>query len=99
VLDFCERENIAYIPWVPLAGGSLAHEGSVLDEMAKRLGATTAQVALAWVLKRSPVMLPIPGTSKVRHLEENIAAAGIQLSDEDFHTLDLAGKHEWQKNH
>jgi len=98
VLDFCERENIAFIPWFPLAGGSLAHEGNVLDEMAKRLGATTAQVALAWVLKRSPLMLPIPGTSKVKHLEENIAAAGLDLSDADFHTLDLAGKHEWQKH-
>ena len=98
VLDFCERENIGFIPWFPLAGGSLAHEGNVLDEMAKRLGATPAQVALAWVLKRSPVMLPIPGTSKVKHLEENVAAAGIQLSDADFHTLDLAGKQDWQKH-
>jgi aryl-alcohol dehydrogenase-like predicted oxidoreductase len=98
VLEFCERENIGFIPWFPLAGGSLAHEGNVLDEISRRLGATHAQVALAWVLKRSPVMLPIPGTSKVKHLEENIAAAGLQLSDADFATLDAAGKQEWQKS-
>lgn len=98
VLDFCERENIGFIPWFPLAGGSLAHEGNVLDAISKRLGATHAQVALAWVLQRSPVMLPIPGTSKVKHLEENIAAAGLRLSDEDFRALDAAGKQEWQKS-
>jgi pyridoxine 4-dehydrogenase len=97
VLDYCEAQNIAFIPWFPLAAGSLANEGSVLDEVAKRLGATPAQVALAWVLKRSSVMLPIPGTSKVKHLEENVAAASIVLSDEDFAALDAAGKAEWNK--
>jgi aryl-alcohol dehydrogenase-like predicted oxidoreductase len=92
VLDHCEREGIAFIPWYPLAAGKLAREGTVLDEVAKRLGATTAQVALAWVLKRSPVMLPIPGTSTVSHLEENVAAGDIDLTDDDFARLDEAGR-------
>lgn len=92
VLDYCERENIGFIPWFPLAAGDLAKEGTVLDEVAKRLGATPSQVALAWVLKRSPVMLPIPGTGKVKHLEENVAAAALNLSDEDFRHLDEAGR-------
>lgn len=92
VLDYCEQQNIAFIPWFPLAAGDLAKEGSVLDEVAKRLGATPSQVALAWVLKRSPVMLPIPGTGKVKHLEENTGAASINLSDEDFRQLDEAGR-------
>lgn len=94
VVDFCEREQIAFIPWYPLAAGSLAKEGSALSDVAKRLGATPAQVALAWVLRRSPVMLPIPGTSKVRHLEENVAAASLELTDEDFRRLDEVGREE-----
>ena len=69
VLDFCEREGIAFIPWHPLAAGALGRAGGVLDDISKRLGATPAQVALAWVLKRSPAMLPIPGTGSVAHLE------------------------------
>lgn len=97
VLDYCEAQNIGFIPWFPLAAGSLANEGSVLDEVSKRLGAAPAQVALAWVLKRSQVILPIPGTSKVKHLEENVAAANVVLSDEDFAALDAAGRAEWQK--
>lgn len=97
VLDYCERENIAFIPWFPLAAGGLAREGGVLDTVAKRLNATPSQVALAWVLKRSPVMLPIPGTGRVRHLEENTAAAGVVLSDDDFQQLDSVGRQEWQK--
>jgi aryl-alcohol dehydrogenase-like predicted oxidoreductase len=92
VLDFCEREGIAFIPWYPLGAGKLVQEGSVLDRVAKRLGATPAQVALAWVLKRSPVMLPIPGTSRVKHLEENVAAAKLELSDEEFSELDRVGR-------
>ncbi len=96
VLDYCQSHGIAFIPWFPLAAGKLAHPGTVLDETAKRLGATPSQVALAWVLKRSPVMLPIPGTGKVKHLEENVAAAEIVLSDEDFAALDAAGEAEWQ---
>lgn len=92
VLDYCEKKGIGFIPWFPLAAGNLARPGSVLDEVAKKHGATPSQIALAWVLKRSPVMLPIPGTSKVKHLEENVAAAGIELSDEDFAQLDEAGR-------
>lgn len=94
VLNYCEKNNIAFIPWFPLAAGQLAQEGSVMDGIAKRLGATPSQVALAWVLKRSPVMLPIPGTGKVKHLEENTAAADLVLTDEDFRTLDQLGLQE-----
>ncbi len=97
VLDYCEKNNIAFIPWFPLAAGGLSKEGGLLDTVAKKVGATPSQVALAWVLKRSPVMLPIPGTGKVKHLEENTAAAGIQLSDEDFAELDKAGSAEWKR--
>ena len=92
VLDYCTQHGIGFIPWFPLASGDLAAPGSVLDGMAKKYHAVPSQVALAWMLKRSPVMLPIPGTSKVQHLEENVAGAGIELSDEDFRTLDQAGK-------
>jgi pyridoxine 4-dehydrogenase len=84
VLDYCERENIGFIPWFPLATGKLAREGGALARVAKAHGATPAQIALAWLLRRSPVMLPIPGTSKVGHLEENVAAASIELTDEEF---------------
>ena len=92
VLDFCAREGIAFIPWYPLGAGRLAREGTVLDRVATKLGATGAQVALAWVLRRSRVMLPIPGTSRVSHLEENVAAASIDLGDDDFRELDDAGR-------
>jgi aryl-alcohol dehydrogenase-like predicted oxidoreductase len=92
VLDYCEKHNIGFIPWFPLAAGDLAKPGSLLDGIAKKHKATPAQIALAWVLKRSSVMLPIPGTSKVKHLEENVAAADIVLSDEDFKALDKEGK-------
>lgn len=92
VLDHCERNGIGFIPWYPLAAGDLAKPGSVLDGIAKAHKAAPAQIALAWVLKRSPVMLPIPGTGKVRHLEENTAAAGIALSDADFAALDQEGR-------
>ena len=97
VLDFCEGEGIGYIPWAPLASGNLAQPGSVLDDIAKKLDASPSQVALAWVLKRSPVMLPIPGTSKVSHLEGNVAAASLELSDEDFQALDKVGKEESER--
>ncbi|NJR12897.1 oxidoreductase [bacterium] len=97
VLDYCEKNNIGFIPWFPLAAGGLAKEGSLLDEMAKRLNATPSQVALAWVLKRSPVMLPIPGTGSLKHLEENTAAAALELSDDDFRTLNEAGRQEWER--
>jgi aryl-alcohol dehydrogenase-like predicted oxidoreductase len=94
VLDYCEKQNIGFIPFFPLAAGDLAKEGSVLDAIAKKHNAAPSQIALAWVLKRSPVMLPIPGTSKVKHLEENVAAVDINLSDDDFAQLDKAGKEQ-----
>ncbi|GLK66631.1 aldo/keto reductase [Hansschlegelia plantiphila] len=97
VLDFAEKAGIGFIPWFPLAAGDLAKPGSVLDSIAKKIGASPSQVALAWVLKRSPVMLPIPGTGKVKHLEENVAAAAITLSDEDFAALDEQGKAAFKK--
>ena len=92
VLDYCERHSIGFIPWFPLAAGSLAKSGSIVDSVAKAHNATPSQIALAWVLKRSAVMLPIPGTSKVAHLEENVAAVDIQLSDEEFAALDHEGR-------
>ena len=88
VLEYCTAHKIGFIPWFPLAAGDLAKPGSVLDALAKKAGASTSQVALAWVLKRSPVMLPIPGTGKVAHLEENVAGASVVLSDADFAALD-----------
>jgi aryl-alcohol dehydrogenase-like predicted oxidoreductase len=95
-LDYCEREGIGFIPWFPLGAGELAKEGGLLDAIARKLKASPSQVATAWVLKRSKVMLPIPGTSKVKHLEENTAAAGLQLSDEDFKALDAQGREAWK---
>jgi aryl-alcohol dehydrogenase-like predicted oxidoreductase len=92
VLAYCERNGIGFIPWFPLAAGKLTGQRSALTEIAKQHGATIGQIALAWMLKRSPVMLPIPGTSKVRHLEENVAAAQIELSADDFLALDRAGR-------
>ncbi len=92
VLDYCEANGIGFIPWYPLAAGDLAKQGSVLDQVAHKHKAAPSQIALAWVLKRSKVMLPIPGTSKVKHLEENVAAADITLSDEDFTALDQAAR-------
>ena len=94
VLDFCEPRSIGFIPWFPLAAGSLAKPGSILDQIAKAHNAAPSQIALAWVLKRSPIMLPIPGTSRVAHLEENVAAVDVQLSDEGFAALDRAGRKE-----
>lgn len=87
VIETCEREGIAFIPWFPLATGTLARPGGTLDEIAARHDATPAQVALAWLLAKSPVMLPIPGTSSVEHLEENVAATGLELSGEEVATL------------
>ena len=87
VLDFCEREGIGFIPWFPLATGDLARPGGSLDEIAARHDAPPGQIALAWLLWRSPVMLPIPGTSSVAHLEENVAAASLELDEEELATL------------
>ncbi len=92
VLDYCTEHGIGFIPWYPLAAGSLTGPGSLLDAVAKRHEATPGQIALAWLLKRSPVMLPIPGTSKVSHLKQNMAAAHLVLSHEEFSTLDQMGK-------
>jgi aryl-alcohol dehydrogenase-like predicted oxidoreductase len=87
VLDHCDREGLAFLPWFPLGAGRLTHASGPLTHAAERLGATPAQVALAWLLRRSPVMLPIPGTSTVEHLEENVAAAPLELSDPEFDAL------------
>jgi aryl-alcohol dehydrogenase-like predicted oxidoreductase len=91
VLDACEADNLAFIPWFPLAAGPLAAADGPLQRIAARHGASASQLALAWLLKRSPVMLPIPGTSKVPHLEENVAAAEITLSNDEFEELSNAG--------
>lgn len=92
VLAHCEKHAIGFIPWFPLAAGDLANPGSALDKVMRKVDASPSQVVLAWMLKRSPVILPIPGTSKVAHAEENIASASIALSDEDFHALDDASR-------
>jgi pyridoxine 4-dehydrogenase len=92
VLDYCEQHGIGFIPWFPLASGDLAKPGSLLDKMAKAHKAAPSQIALAWILKRSKVMLPIPGTSKVAHLEENVAAVEIELTEAEFEALDREGK-------
>ncbi len=89
VLRACEREGIAFIPWLPLAAGRLARPGGTLDGIRARHRATLAQAALAWLLAKSPVMLPIPGTSSVEHLEENVAAAALHLTDEEVRALTL----------
>jgi aryl-alcohol dehydrogenase-like predicted oxidoreductase len=96
VVDYCEKHEIGFIPWYPLAAGSLTQPGGLLTSMAKRLGASPSQIALAWVLKRSRVMLPIPGTGSVKHLEENVAAAQLDLSDRDFEELDRKGREAWK---
>ncbi|MCW6512149.1 aldo/keto reductase [Lichenifustis flavocetrariae] len=97
VLNHCESKGIGFIPWFPLASGSLAKPGSMLDNIAKRHTAVPSQIALAWVLKRSPVLLPIPGTSRARHLEENVGAVNIVLSDEEFFALDKEGRAAFQR--
>jgi len=88
VLDACERAGLAFLPWRPVAAGELSGSPSKVAETAERIGATPSQVALAWLLHRSPVMLPIPGTSKVVHLEENVAAAELRLTEADLRELD-----------
>ena len=87
VLDHCDRERIAFIPWFPLQVGQVGQQGGAVIEIAERHHATPSQIALAWLLRRSPMMLPIPGTSRVSHLEENVAAASIALSDDEFAAL------------
>ena len=90
VLQYCEQNGIAFIPWFPVANGKLAQPGGVLDEAAKRHGATVSQLSLAWLLHRSPVMLPIPGTSSVEHLEENVKAADVTLSGAEWQEIEEA---------
>ena len=90
LLEHAEANGIAFIPWFPLATGKLAADGGPLQDIATRLGASASQLALAWLLRRSPVMLPIPGTSTVAHLEDNVAAAGLELSDNDVQQLTAA---------
>ncbi len=91
VLEYCEREGIGFIPWAPIASGSLAEPGGPVDDVVTATGATPSQVALAWLLARSPVVLPIPGTSTVDHLEANVAAAELQLTPEQIEELTNAG--------
>jgi pyridoxine 4-dehydrogenase len=88
VLEYCEKHGIGFIPWYPLAAGSLTQTDSPLQKMAAERGVSAGQIALAWLLKRSPVILPIPGTSKRTHLRENVAAAAISLSDQEFAALE-----------
>ena len=90
VLDVCDRDHIGFIPWFPLEAGKLSEPGGIVDGVAERHGATTSQVALAWLLQRSPVVLPIPGTGSVEHLEENVAAAQLRLADSAVAELDYA---------
>ena len=92
VLVYAEREGLGFIPWFPVATGKLARPGGPLDSVATAHGATPAQLALAWLLRRSPVMLPIPGTKSVTHLEENVAAADLILTDDEFAALEAAGR-------
>jgi aryl-alcohol dehydrogenase-like predicted oxidoreductase len=92
VVEYCDKHKIAFIPWFPVAAGKLAQPGGKLDEAAQRHGATVSQLSLAWLLHRSPVMLPIPGTSSVEHLEENVAAASVKLSDAEWKEIEDSAK-------
>jgi aryl-alcohol dehydrogenase-like predicted oxidoreductase len=92
VLNYCEKHNLAFIPWFPVAAGKLAQPGGKLDEISKRHGSTVAQLSIAWLLHRSPVILPIPGTSSVPHLEENLKAAEITLSKAEMDEIEQAAK-------
>ena len=92
VVEYCTKHKLAFIPWFPVAAGKLAKPGGKLDTVAKAHGATVSQLSLSWLLHRSPVMLPIPGTSSVEHLEENIAAAGVKLSDAEWKDIENSAK-------
>jgi len=92
VLEYCEREGLAFIPWFPVASGKLAKAGGKLDTLAKKHGATVAQLSLSWLLHRSPVMIPIAGTSSVTHLEENVQARDLQLSESEWQELEAEAK-------
>ena len=88
MLTYCERKGLAFIPWFPVAAGKLAQPGGPLDAAAKKHGISVAQLSLAWLLHRSKVMLPIPGTSSVQHLEENVAASDVKLTDQEWADLE-----------
>jgi aryl-alcohol dehydrogenase-like predicted oxidoreductase len=92
VLNYCEKNMLGFIPWFPMAGGKLTEAGGKLDQIAKRHGATVAQLSIAWLLHRSPVVLPIAGTSSVKHLEENLKSADLNLSDSDWREVESAVK-------
>jgi pyridoxine 4-dehydrogenase len=92
VMEYCTKEGIAFIPWFPVAGGKLVEPGGKLDAIAKKHGATTSQLSLAWLLQRSPVILPIPGTSSIEHLEENMKAVDVVLSEDEMAELEAAAK-------
>ena len=92
VLEYCDKEGLAFIPWFPVASGKLAQPGGKLDELAKKHDATVSQLSLAWLLHRSPVILPIPGTTSVEHLEQNVKAADLTLSDAEWNELEAAAK-------
>jgi pyridoxine 4-dehydrogenase len=92
VLSYCEEQGIGFIPWFPVASGDLAKKGGPLDTLASEAGITVAQLSLAWLLQRSPVMMPIPGTTQIAHLEENMAAASITLDAEIYDAVDQLNK-------
>src|SRR6202789_2030418 len=92
VVAYCTKHKLAFIPWFPVAAGKLAKPGGKLDAAAKKYGATVSQLSLAWLLQRSPVMLPIPGTSSIKHLEENIAAADVILTDAEWKEIENSAK-------
>jgi aryl-alcohol dehydrogenase-like predicted oxidoreductase len=92
VLEYCAKNKLAFIPWFPVAAGKLARPGGKLDTAAKKHNATISQLSLAWLLHRSPVILPIPGTSSVKHLEENMAAASVKLSDSEWQEIEVAAQ-------
>jgi aryl-alcohol dehydrogenase-like predicted oxidoreductase len=92
VVEYCTKHKLAFIPWFPVAAGKLAQPGGKLDAAAKSHGATVSQLSLAWLLHHTPVMLPIPGTSSIQHLEENIAAAEVHLSDAEWEGIENAAK-------
>jgi aryl-alcohol dehydrogenase-like predicted oxidoreductase len=91
-LKYCEKNKLAFIPWFPVAAGKLASSTGPLSDLAKRHSLSVAQLSIAWLLHHSPVMVPIPGTSSAAHLEENVAAAGIKLSDHDWQAIERAAK-------
>jgi aryl-alcohol dehydrogenase-like predicted oxidoreductase len=93
VVNYCTKNNIVFIPWFPLASGELTKAGGILDRLASAHKATDSQIAVAWLLRRSPVMLPIPGTSQVSHLEQNVGAAELKLDESEWQSLEeAAGK-------